>query len=393
MLFLSTLVGYISRSTISVALPFIADDYGWTLEQQGFWGGILLGIFLVGYGFSCTFFSPLIDHYGPRKALFVSMVAWSFITFLTGLWGLVFGAFVMLRVALGLSQGVLFPSASRVARLHFPPSLRSRVNGFYMSSMFISNLLIGLLMLPLIQATDWQFALFVAAMIGYMLAIIILVSLEDDVPKDVKRPGMRESYAEIIGNIRGVIHIKGFWTVTLADAAMNLAWWGLSLWMPTYLMEAKGFSVDDLVWALPIIYVGGFLGIFIGSWLSDRLGHRSEITAVFSATGAAALMATLLVDSQLGVVISCFIMYFCISLLPANAYTLLQGIVPADKTGSATGVLNGVSNGLGVFGPILIGLSVALTQNFAVGIAIIALTQVAAALLIFSFRKYELPAE
>lgn len=393
LLFLSTLVGYISRSTISVALPFISSDYGWSMEQQGFWGGILLGIFLVGYGFSNTFFSPLIDRFGPRRVLFTAIVVWSVITFFTGILGLIFGAFILLRVLLGLSQGVLFPSASKVAKTEFAPKLRSRVNGFYMSSMFVSNLLIGLLMLPLIQATSWQFALYVAASAGFLLAAAIFLGLQDGEGLKEKPRSIREAYSDIIAGLRESAHIKGFWTVTMADAWMNLAWWGLSLWLPTYLIEGKDFPVNDLVWALPIIYIGGFLGIFIGSWLSDRTGRRTEVTAIFSLTGAGMLILTLLVGGHLEVVLSCSAMFFCISLLPANAYTLLQGITPKHLTGSATGLLNGVSNGLGVFGPIVIGLSVAWTNGWQAGIAFVAVAQIVAAWFVYSFKRYEMPGE
>ena len=73
-LMLSTLIGYLTRVNISVALPFIGADYGWTGTEQGLYGGILMGIFLVGYGFSNIFISPLIDRIGPRRGLIVIMV-------------------------------------------------------------------------------------------------------------------------------------------------------------------------------------------------------------------------------------------------------------------------------------------------------------------------------
>jgi len=387
-LFLCTLMGYIARSTISVALPFISDDYGWTTSEEGFWGGMLLGIFLVGYGVSNTLLSPLIDRYGPRKSLTVAIVVWSVITLFTGAFGLIFGAFIILRLTLGLSQGILFPSASKVTRTHFEPRHRARVNGLYMSSMFASNILIGLLMLPLIEAIDWQPSLYIVAVAGFALAIIVWRHLSCEVGSDEPK-GVKEAYGDIISSLKGVVRIKGFFTVVFADTAMNLAWWGLSLWLPTYLMDGKGFSTNELVWSLPIIYAGGVLGIFIGSWISDKVDHRCEVTALFSLLGAAALVCAMCARNDTAVVASCFVMFFGVSLLPANAFTLLQMIVPGKDTGAATGLLNGLSNGLGVFGPVLIGLSVAYTGDFNSGISIIALAQLAAAGLVLSFKKYE----
>ncbi|MEM2979506.1 MAG: hypothetical protein QW083_03670, partial [Methanomassiliicoccales archaeon] len=43
MLFLATLVGYIARANVSVALPFVAEEYHWDSEKLGELGGVLLG--------------------------------------------------------------------------------------------------------------------------------------------------------------------------------------------------------------------------------------------------------------------------------------------------------------------------------------------------------------
>jgi ACS family glucarate transporter-like MFS transporter len=388
LLFLSTLMGYVARSSISVALPYISEDYGWTQSEQGYLGGLLLGIFLVGYGLSNIFLSPLIDRFGPRRMLTAAIVIWSIITFFTGLLGLIFGAFLFLRFILGISQGTLFPSASKETKLRFAPGLRSRVNGLYMSSMYISNLVIGAAVLPLIAFTDWRITLYIVSGLGLLLAVPVWFFVKDDGKQDAPK-SMKEAYSEIGAGLRESSRIKGFWRLTVADTAMNLAWWGLSLWLPTYLIEAKGFTTEELVWALPLIYIGGFFGIFLGSMLSDRVGRRSIITAVFSLTGAVFLGLLVMAEDQSLVVFAGFATLFCISLLPANAYTLLQGIVPARLTGSATGLLNGVSNGVGVLGPVLIGASLALTASFDVGIAVVAGAQIVAAFAILSFRRLE----
>lgn len=388
LLFLCTLMGYVARSSISVALPFISEDYGWTQAQQGYLGGLLLGIFLVGYGISNILLSPLIDRFGPRRVLTAAIVIWSFITFFTGLLGLIFGAFLFLRFLLGISQGTLFPSASKETKLRFAPKHRSTVNGLYMSSMYISNLVIGAGVLPLIEFTNWRTTLYIVSGLGLLLAIPVWFFVNDDGAQDTPK-SIKEAYSEIGEGLKESSRIKGFWRLTVADTAMNLAWWGLSLWLPTYLIEAKGFTTSELVWALPLIYVGGFFGIFLGSMLSDRVGHRSLVTAIFSITGAAFLGMLVIAKDPNMVVLSGFATLFCISLLPANAYTLLQGIVPSRLTGSATGLLNGISNGVGVLGPLLIGASLALTASFDLGIAVVAAAQLIAAMAILSFRKLE----
>src|SRR5512136_1441822 len=79
-----TLAAYIARVNVSVALPYISQDFGWDKVEAAVYGGILLGIFLAGYGISNIFLSPLVDHFGPRKSLLVAVAVFSLLTFLTG---------------------------------------------------------------------------------------------------------------------------------------------------------------------------------------------------------------------------------------------------------------------------------------------------------------------
>src|SRR5512137_1827235 len=80
-----TLAAYIARVNVSVALPYISEDFGWDSVEAALYGGLLLGIFLAGYGLSNIFLSPLVDHFGPRKSLLVAVACFTILTFLTGL--------------------------------------------------------------------------------------------------------------------------------------------------------------------------------------------------------------------------------------------------------------------------------------------------------------------
>ncbi len=151
--FAVTLSAYIARVNVSVALPYISEDFGWDTVEQGIYGGLLLGIFLAGYGVSNIFLSPLVDHFGPRKSMLVAVAIFSLLTFLTGLVGLVFAFLVIARILLGLAQGIIFPSASKVTQAWFKPKNRSKVNALFLSSMEWSNLLVAIFLIPIIILT------------------------------------------------------------------------------------------------------------------------------------------------------------------------------------------------------------------------------------------------
>ncbi len=390
-LFLTTLAAYIARVNLSVALPFISSDYGWTDAEKGLYGGLLLGIFLVGYGVSNVILSPLVDRFGPRKSMMVAVAVFSVLTFFTGIVGLMFFAFIAARLLLGLSQGILFPSASKVTQAWFEPRDRSKVNSLHLSSMHFSNLLVPIFLIPLILVVGWAASFFAVALVTSLVLIPLLFYLRDSPSAETKME--RKSIKDIIGDakadLRSALGIKGIFVLSAADAAGNLVWWGISLWLPTYLIVAKGLSVDQIVLVASLPYLGGVAGLYFGSWMSDRTGKRVLITTAFQLVAVLFIFLLVGASDETMIVVILASIFFCISILPPNCFTLLQGIAPRELLGSATGVMNGLAVGLGVFGPIILGLAVAATGSYDIGLYVMAGLQVVSAAIMMTFRKYE----
>ncbi|MDD1743119.1 MAG: MFS transporter [Methanomassiliicoccales archaeon] len=390
-LFLTTLAAYIARVNLSVALPFISSDYGWTDAEKGLYGGLLLGIFLVGYGVSNVILSPLVDRFGPRKSMMVAVAVFSLLTFLTGLVGLIFFAFIAARLFLGLSQGILFPSASKVTQAWFEPCDRSKVNSLHLSSMHISNLLVPIFLIPLILVVGWAASFFAVAFITALVLIPLLLYLRDSpiAGTKVESKPIRDVIRDAKAGLRSALRIKGILTLSAADAAGNLVWWGISLWLPTYLIVAKGMSVEQIVLVASLPYLGGVAGLFLGSWISDRTGKRVLVTTAFQLVAVLFIFLLVGANDETMIIIILAAIFFSISILPPNCFTLLQGIAPCELMGSATGIMNGLSVGLGVFGPMILGLAVAATGSYDIGLYIMAGLQVVSAAIMMMFRKHE----
>jgi MFS family permease len=128
LLLLIIVIGYLARLNISVALPFISEDYSWSQNQQGMLGGLLLGSFLISYGLSSIFLSPLVDLLGSKNSLIGAIFLWSISTLIGALLGQIYSIFVISRIFLGTGQGILFPVASKITQGSFPLKERSRAN-------------------------------------------------------------------------------------------------------------------------------------------------------------------------------------------------------------------------------------------------------------------------
>ncbi len=107
-LLITVLVSYLDRMNISYALPMIARDYGWGVEETGKYGGLLMSIFFVGYGIANIFLSPVGEKAGPRKSLMVIVLLFSLFTYIQSPLGRIFSLFIALRLLLGLSEGIHF---------------------------------------------------------------------------------------------------------------------------------------------------------------------------------------------------------------------------------------------------------------------------------------------
>jgi sugar phosphate permease len=389
MLFLATLVGYLARMNISVALPFIADDFGWTEEQLGELGGILLGIFLVGYGVSNVFISPLVDYFGPRRALIVTIALSSLFTLMAGALGFIYAMIILSRILLGLSQGILYPSASKLTQAWFEPSCRSRINAIHLSSGFASALLAPLVLLPLILVSSWEVMFLVVAVAGFLLLVPIWKLIRDSPTGDreFERPSARKLMRETRERIGQALKVKGILVITLAFMTVNFVWWGLSMWMPTYLEMARGFSVEDLVWAASLPYLGGLAGMALGAWMSDRTGRRALLTSVFVVMCAVTLFLVSITHGRWQVMVALGALWFFLGIAPVNVFSMLQSMVPGELMSSATGIMNGLSNGLGFIGPIIIGTAVALTGNYDLGLVVMSFVLLVGAGLFLSFRR------
>lgn len=390
-LFLTVLSAYLARVSLAVALPFIAEDFDWSPEQLGAFGGVLLGIFLVGYGLSNVLISPLADCYGPRKGLLIAVVAWSVLTMMTGMVGMYYAAFVLLRTSLGIAQGIVFPSAGKITQVWFPPRQRSRMNALYYAAIALANMLSPLFLIPLIEATSWNTMFIVLAVLGFALVVPMALWLQDSPrgPIPCRQEGLRANLRYAIAQLREASHIKGLYVLTAAHALHAISFWGLSLWLPTFLLMARGFTTDQLVWAVAIPYVGFVAGLVVGSTLSDRTGRRSLITGSFCLAGAAILSMTYLITGMVETLVALGGVFFFIALLGPNVATLVQGCCTSRLTCSATGIENGIANGLGVLGPVLVGAVVAMTGSYDSALLVIALLLAASGAIILRFKVYE----
>ncbi len=363
LLLASTFIGYIARMSISVALPFISEEFAWNIQQQGTLGGVLLAIFLLGYGVSNLVFSKYIDMYGAKLMLSFSITLWSLSILIAALFPY-YLVILSSRILLGISQGVLYPVASKVTSSWFSPSERAKANSIYVSGGPWGVLFAPLILTPVIMKTSWEFSFITVFLLGLSLLVPVILFITSD-PKGVKEETVSTEelkYSDILKERQFQVLLVGY-------TLMSAVWWGMSFWLPTYLVEAKGFDLNEISYGASLPYVGAIVGMYLGSYISDRLQMRRWLILFsLSSGGVFILILSLSGVTEVYLLLLLLVLVFLTGqMAPPLYFTILQGKTMPEKIGSATGLMNGIGNGLGIIGPISVGVIAALTGSYELG--------------------------
>lgn len=145
------LINYIDRSAISYAIGPMSKELNLSDAQQG----MILGAFGIGYAVTTLLGGILVDRFGARIVLAISVVAWAVATALVG----VASSFLLIlaaRAALGLAEGPMFPGQTGAIAHWLSGRERGRALGYSLVAVPVS-LAIGAPVVSYLTAiTGWR---------------------------------------------------------------------------------------------------------------------------------------------------------------------------------------------------------------------------------------------
>lgn len=280
----TTLVGYalfyFVRTNISVALPRMGRDLGYTKAQLG----VILTIGGVVYGISKFANGILGDLSNPRYFMAIGLLVSAAMNVLFGLSSaLVFlGAFWFLN---NWAQGMGFPPCARSMGHWFSPKERGTTFGIWHTGHMIGAALVSV-MTGYLVVYDWRLCFFVPAGLAVLGAIMIVFGLRDhpgsmglppvevyrgeETPREVNEEIQPERpYREIL--VQYVFCNPFLWVISVANFFVyTLRYAGLH-WGPTQLQEMKGMSPQASGWVLFGFEIAGLVSAIVGGLLADRL--------------------------------------------------------------------------------------------------------------------------
>jgi sugar phosphate permease len=370
---LTILLSYLNRNNLSLALPRLADDFGWSDREVGANGELLLGVFFVSYGLANMLLSPIAERVGAKRSLMLTIGAFSLITILCAIFGNSLELLIGLRLLLGLAQGVHVPMLSSLIGRWFPEDERSRANAIWIGGIFLATAIAPLLLVPAIHAWGWRPAFAMLGAGGCLMTLPLVYFGFGDRPPELINPATEDDCSTAEATIApsgqfNYLRTLPFWIATIASCLNGFCAFGFLNWLPTYFNRAKGINFEQLGWPLALVFLSGIIGIFVMAFIGDRLRHRTQLAGVgFVLAGWMVFLAAQSTE------VTPLVTFFALAVFfqgayNAQEYAIVQRILPADRLGAGTGIYNGISVLLGgIGGSFIPGSIVAATGNFDAG--------------------------
>jgi predicted MFS family arabinose efflux permease len=366
-------ISYVDRINVSVLITNreFTDHFGITGDRAA--QGALMTLFLVGYGVSALLITPYYEAaLGVRRGLLVSLLSWSVFTILSPYAA---GAVMLLamRLLLGAGEGPLFSLKTMYVKDQFAEHELGKPNA--VTSMGISlGTAAGLPLVTFaVYHLGWHGSFLSLAALNILVGIPLVLLFVQQAPRG--RVTRRSAPASLVSALRTP---RLGWILLIEIATLGYLW-GSSSWLPSYLLQARHFSLAQmgLLSALPFLLSLG--SQFLGGYVIDKLAPaRVPLVLVAGSIATAACVTTVVVaDSRWVAVAALILANGCWGLQGPAIPTLVQQYAAPGTVGSSYGVINGVGNLVAAALPALMGFAITAggAQGFNAGYTLLAATQ------------------
>ncbi|MGE0680796.1 MAG: MFS transporter [Candidatus Binatia bacterium] len=368
LLFLLSLVNYIDRVNISITAPVMMPELGW---DTGLFG-VVFSAFVCGYAIFMIPSGLLADTRSPKTLLAFACFGWSLFTLLTPVGRHAFLLMLTLRFFVGAFEAVSLPAATVINSRWVPKHELGLAQMISLSGIYAGQLIAYPISTWIIAHFTWKGVFYFNAIAGFLWIAVWLAFGSDRPPSTTaQRPAVHvEKLKAPVGALLSAPAI-------LALALAYFFWaYGLSMvvaWLPTYLVKARGYTIQQMgiVGMLPV--AGGLIGVLGGGVLSDYLLRRGVrpaiarkgIPATMIAISAPFLAIATTLESPLAAVVA-FAVFMLLTTLGLVAFWSIPVEMNTRLAGSIASIMNFGGNFGGFFSPMVAGFLVERTGDWSV---------------------------
>ena len=280
-LFFSTATNYISRQTFSVLAPVITAQYHLSHTDLA----KILGAFQISYAATWLLGGIFLDAVGTRIGLALAVVFWSLVNMLTPFASSVFG-FASCRFLLGIGEGFNWPGASKTVAEWFPSQERSVAVAIFDSGSSVGGAIAAIAIPVIALAFGWRMAFVASGLLGFVWLVAwlrVYHPLEKHPRVTAEETSFIRAGQEDVAHAstsRGpsrwlkLARDRNLWGIVLGRALTDPIWWFYVFWLPQYLSDARGFSLQRIALFAWMPFVAADLGNFTGGFISGYCIRR-----------------------------------------------------------------------------------------------------------------------
>jgi ACS family hexuronate transporter-like MFS transporter len=269
MAFLATALSFLDRQILSVSIIKIKEDF--PISDTDY--GLINTGFLVSYAIMFTLGGILIDRFGSRKGLGISVAVWSLATAMHSLANNVlhFGIF---RFFLGLGEGGAFPGAIKAVVEWVPKKKQALANGIAIGGAALGAVVAPPLCVYLIGSIGWRGVFVVTGLFGLIWVIVWFLLPK----KENLSPAMDKTHkpwGETFRSVGKILRIREVWIFILIRFILDPIFYFYMFWIPKYLSDSRGvdlLKIGELFW-IPFLALG--VSNMLGGFLSDKIFRRT----------------------------------------------------------------------------------------------------------------------
>jgi ACS family hexuronate transporter-like MFS transporter len=294
LLFLSTVINYVDRQTLSVLARTIQDDLGLSNQQYAY----IVQAFLLAYTLSYLVSGRITDWLGTRVSMAAFIIWWSLANITTAFASSAFTLGIS-RFLLGVGEPGNYTAGPKAVSEWFTPRERGLAYGIYTMGATIGATIAPPLIAWLAVSYGWRAAFVITGALGLLWVIpwLWLYRPPHEHPRlgDAERRFVpaAEPAAELAAKPvasapangsnsatgewarwRGLLNDRGTWLLLLSRLLTDPVWYFYLFWFPKYLSDARGLSLVEVGRVAWVVYLAADIGSVAGGWLSGRFIGR-----------------------------------------------------------------------------------------------------------------------
>jgi ACS family glucarate transporter-like MFS transporter len=287
-------VSYMDRVNLSVATPMIMREFGFSKMEMG----VMQTAFFIAYA-SCQIPGGMLaEYFGPRMVTSLALGWWSFFTALTGFCNS-FAMFIAARFTFGLGEGPIFPSLNTANQKWFPTTERSKAAAMMSGGAYVGPIFGPAIVVAIMVAWGWRAVFYIFGVAGLLLAVCYYYFVTDR-PKENRFVNRAEVEYIMEGAVapnekkevapwRAFIASSQFWAIAGQFFVTDYITYVFLAWLPVYLMEAHGFSLQQMGFAASLPWIAITTGVLGTGYLSDRMLKagmtKNKVRTLFGISG------------------------------------------------------------------------------------------------------------